>query len=90
MFLLVERRLAQFVRLPLYEILVFLRDAVKKLLSGFFPLRGGGYPPFPLSFFGHNDFLLRGVGVLKYTIWYFVMEYYLKYLVMARNTKYWV
>ena len=33
----------------------------QKLLSGFFPLRGGGgYPPFPLSFFAHNDFPLRG------------------------------
>ena len=36
--------------------------ALQKLLSGFFPLRGG-YPPFPLSFFGHNDFPLRGGGV---------------------------
>ena len=34
----------------------------QKLLSGFFPLRGG-YPPFPLSFFEHNDCPLRGVGV---------------------------
>ena len=28
----------------------------QKLLSGFFPLRGRGYPPIPLSFFGQNDF----------------------------------
>ena len=35
---------------------------VQKLLSGFFPLREGGYPPIPLSFFGHNDFPLRGGG----------------------------
>ena len=34
----------------------------QKLLSGFFPLRGG-YPPFPLSFFGQNNFPLRGGGV---------------------------
>ena len=33
----------------------------QKLLSGFFPLRGG-YPPFPLSFFEHNGFPLRGGG----------------------------
>ena len=31
----------------------------QKLLSGFFPLRGG-YPRFPLSFFGHTVFPLRG------------------------------
>ena len=31
----------------------------QKLLSGFFPLRGG-YPPFPLRVFGQDDFLLRG------------------------------
>ena len=42
-----------------------LRDAVKNYLADFFLLRGGGrgYPPIPLSFFGTNDFLLRGVGV---------------------------
>ena len=35
----------------------------QKLLSGFFPLRGGwGYPPFPLRVFGQDDFLLRGEG----------------------------
>ena len=28
----------------------------QKLLSGFFPQRGWGVPPIPLSFFGHNDF----------------------------------
>ena len=33
----------------------------QKLLSGFFPL-GGGVPSFPLSFFEHNDFPLRGGG----------------------------
>ena len=33
----------------------------QKLLSGFFPLRGGGYPPFPLRVFGQDDFPLRGV-----------------------------
>ena len=31
----------------------------QKLLSGFFPLRGG-VPPLPLTFFEHNDFPLRG------------------------------
>ena len=35
----------------------------QKLLSGFCPLRVGGYPPFPLTFFEHNDCLLRGEGV---------------------------
>ena len=34
----------------------------QKLLSGFCPLRGG-VPPFPLSFFEHNDCPLRGGGV---------------------------
>ena len=38
------------------------KGGFQKLLSGFFPLRGG-YPPIPLSFFGHNDFPLRGGGV---------------------------
>ena len=33
----------------------------QKLLSGFFPLRGG-YPPFPLRVFGQDDFPLRGEG----------------------------
>ena len=37
-----------------------LRDAVKNYLA-IFSVQGGGVPPpFPLSFFGHNDFLLRG------------------------------
>ena len=31
----------------------------QKLLKGFFPLRDGGYPPIPLSFFGKDDFPLR-------------------------------
>ena len=43
---------------PLY-LLFANKGRFQKLLSGFFPLRGGGYPPFPLSFFGHNDFPLR-------------------------------
>ena len=38
------------------------RDVGKKYLADFFPLRGG-YPPFPLTFFEHNDFPLRGGGV---------------------------
>ena len=33
----------------------------QKLLSGFFPLRGG-YPPFPPRVFGQDDFPLRGEG----------------------------
>ena len=37
-----------------------LREAVKNFLSDFFPLRGGGYPPFPLRVFGQDDFQLRG------------------------------
>ena len=35
------------------------KGTLQKLLTDFFPLRGGGYPPFPLRFFGHNDFPLR-------------------------------
>ena len=40
--------------------LVF-KGSRQKLLSGFFPLRGG-YPPFPLMVFGQDDFPLRGEG----------------------------
>ena len=37
----------------------------QKLLSGFFPRRGGGTPPIPPNFFGHHDFPLRvGCGPL--------------------------
>ena len=48
--------------LALEESLSLSKGTYQKLLSGFFPLRGGGYPPIPLSFFGHNDFPLRGGG----------------------------
>ena len=34
----------------------------QKRFSGFFPLKGGGYPPFPLRVFGQNVFPLRGGG----------------------------
>ena len=37
-----------------------IRDAVKNY---FFSVKGGGYPPFPLSFFGHNDTPVWGGGV---------------------------
>ena len=40
-----------------------LKGGCQKLLSGFFPLRGGGYSPFPLRVFGQDDFPLRGRGV---------------------------
>ena len=43
------------------------KGRLQKLLSGFFPLRGG-YPPFPLNFFEHNDFPLRGGGVLPNSV----------------------
>ena len=36
------------------------KGTCQKRFSGFFPLRGGGYPPFSLRVFGHNDFPLRG------------------------------
>ena len=39
------------------------KGSFQKLFSGFCPLRGGGYPPFPLSFFEHIDCPLRGGGV---------------------------
>ena len=42
-----------------------LGERVKNFLADFFPLRGGRYPPIPLSFFGHNDFPLRGKGSVK-------------------------
>ena len=35
---------------------------MRELLSGFFLLRGNGYPPFPLRAFGQDDFPLRGEG----------------------------
>ena len=38
-----------------------LKGTFQKLLSGFFPLRGG-VPPLSASFFEHNDFPLRGGG----------------------------
>ena len=40
------------------------KGTCQKRFSGFCPLRGGGgVPPFPLSFFEHNDCLLRGGGI---------------------------
>ena len=36
-----------------------ISEPFKNYLADFFRL-GGGYPPFPVSFFGHNDFPLRG------------------------------
>ena len=44
------------------EVLLYpFKGTCQKLLSGFFPLRGGGWhPPIPLSFFGQNDFPLGG------------------------------
>ena len=44
---------------PVPEFNLQYKGSYQKLLSGFFPLRGGRYPPFPLSFFGQNDFPLR-------------------------------
>ena len=38
------------------------KGTCQKLLSGFFA-EGGGATPIPQSFFGHNDFLLRGLRV---------------------------
>ena len=38
-----------------------LREAVKNYLADF-STKGGGYPPFPLSVFGQDDFPLRGGG----------------------------
>ena len=40
-----------------------IKGGCQKLLSRFCPLRGGGTPPFPLSFFEHNNCPLRGGGV---------------------------
>ena len=37
------------------------RVAVKYYVVDFF-VKGRAYPPIPLSFFGQNDFLLRGEG----------------------------
>ena len=36
------------------------KGSFQKRNCGFCPLRGGGYPPCPLSFFEHNDCPLRG------------------------------
>ena len=38
------------------------KGTFQKLLSGFCPLRGGVYPPFPLRVFGQDDCPLRGEG----------------------------
>ena len=38
------------------------KGTFQKLHSGFCPLRGGEYPPFPLRVFGQDDFPLRGGG----------------------------
>ena len=40
-------------------LIVTIREPFKNYLADFFPLRGGGYPPFPLRVFGQDDFLLR-------------------------------
>ena len=42
--------------------LAFYKGTLQKLLSGFCSVKGGGDPPFLLSFFGHNHFPLRGRG----------------------------
>ena len=39
--------------------IMILREAFKNVLADF-ARYGGGYPPFPLSFFEHNDCPLRG------------------------------
>ena len=44
-------------------VLVKYKGSCHLRFSGFCPLKGGGYPPFPLSFFEHNDCPLRGGGV---------------------------
>ena len=41
---------------------VFIKGSCQKLLSRFFSVKGGGYPPFPLRVFGQDDFPLRGEG----------------------------
>ena len=48
----------------------------QKRFSGFFPLRGGGYPPFPLSFFEHNDCPLRGGGVPPNSVKVFLAKWF--------------
>ena len=39
------------------------KGTCQKRFSGFCPLRGEGYPPFPLRVFGQDDFPLRGGGL---------------------------
>ena len=39
---------------------LLVKGRFQKRFSGFCPLRGGGTPPCPLSFFEHNDCPLRG------------------------------
>ena len=46
--------------------LMTTKGSFQKRFSGFCPLRGGGYPPFPLSFFEHNDCPLRGGGTPQF------------------------
>ena len=40
---------------------IMIRGTVKNYLADF-SANGGGYPPIPLSFFGHNDFFVKGGG----------------------------
>ena len=50
------------VKVPRIALRLFeYKGTFQKRFSGFCPLRGG-YPPCPLSFFGHNDCPLRGGG----------------------------
>ena len=43
-----------------------VREPVKNVLADFAREGGGGYPPFPLRVFGHNDFPLRGGGTPQF------------------------
>ena len=52
------------VRIEMYDdsnhkVAFSVREAFKNYIADF-SVKGGGYPLFPLRFFGHNDFLLRG------------------------------
>ena len=49
-------------KIALFPIKEHNKGRFQKRFSGFCPLTGGGYPPFPLSFFEHNDCPLRGGG----------------------------
>ena len=64
------------------------KGSCQKRFSGFCPLRGGGYPPFPLRVFWQDDFPLRGGGYSQKTTWGFWKPSAKKQLIFAQNANF--